>query len=235
MVLLRVKRLPREENSKDYDEFLYSVPNTTNVGDATDTVTTLQNLRLRLKWTAAACKELTKDSVAEDQRHVLIGPAEEGERYLSLQRCTEFKQTSSIEEVETLCETLKGAVMMLFPEQCSGTDCQQRLVAVIDGEEAGETERALAHRILSVIDDKAATEDTLTGPTSMWWCNKPLPRDTDFIKAVGKNEKTTMVIKLTKDGGSGDRRQDAVGDDGVLVQEAGGAQETRRGRRHHAR
>jgi hypothetical protein len=210
MVMLKVKRLPKEENSKDYDEFLVSMPNVTNVGEAADTVTAIQNARLRLKWMATACQDLAKDSVAEDQRHVLVGPAQEGERYLALERCTVNKLTSSLEDLTKLCETLTGAVMMLFPEQCSGLDCQQRLVAVVDGDDAGELERAVAHRILSVIDEKASTEDTLTGAATMWWCNKPLARDTDFVKAVGKNEKTTMVVKLTKDGSSAPSREPAI-------------------------
>lgn len=209
MVLIHVKRLPREEHSKDYDEFLFKTPNTTNIGEATDLAQQLQNMRVRLKWMATAAKELAKSHVPEDQQHVMQGPAEQAERYLSLARA-DAREESRVEELTQLAETLKGSAMMCFPERCSGADAQQRLVAKLDSDDTDEKEHGLCHRLLAILDDKATTEDILQGTAVMWWTGRPLARDVDFVTHVGKNEKTKLVVKLTKEGSNAPPREPAV-------------------------
>jgi hypothetical protein len=210
MVLINVKRLPREEHSKDYDEFLFKVPNADNVGSATELATRLQNGRIRLKWMAMAAKELAKSHVGEDMQHILQGPAGEAERYLSLERTIELKEETSLQKLAELSETLKGAAMMCFPDRCSGADAQQRLVAKLDSDTTDEKEHNLCHRLLAILDDNATTEDILAGETVMWWTGKPLAKDVDFAKYVGKNEKTKIVVKLTKQGATAPPRESAV-------------------------
>lgn len=209
MVLIHVKRLPREENSKDYDEFLFRVPNVSNVGEASDLAAKLQNMRVRLKWMSLAAKELAAKNLGEEQRHTMQGPAEQAERYLALARA-EAREESKVEEIQELFETIKGAAMMCFPDRCSGTDAQKRLVAKIDSDQTDEVEHGLCHRLLAIIDDDATTEDILQGIPCMWWSGKPLARDTDFTKHVGKNEKTKIVVKLAKEGANAPPREPAV-------------------------
>jgi hypothetical protein len=210
MVLLHVKRLPREENSRDCDEFLLKVPNADNIGAATDLAVKLQNTRLRLKWMTVAAKDLAKNNVGEDQAHILQGPAGEAERYLAIERTTEAREETSLQRLHELCELIKGAAMMCFPDRCSGVDAQQRLAAKLDSDATDEAEHTLCHRLLAILDDNATTEDILQGSVLMWWSGKPLAKDCDFTKYVGKNEKTKIVVKLTKEGATAPPREMAI-------------------------
>lgn len=206
MVVIHCKRLPREENSKDYDEFLFQTPNTTNIGETTDAVTKIQNLRVRIKWMVQAAAELAKDQ-PDEMKHILQGPADEGARYLALERCTVGKTPCTVEECEAIASHLKGAAMMVFPQHCSGADALQRLAAMLEDEATDEKRRAEVHRVLSIIDDGATTEDMLIGATAMWWSGKPLNKASDFVQYTGKNDKTKLVVKLTKDGGGAPPRE----------------------------
>lgn len=210
MVVVCCKRLPREETSRDYDEFLVEFPNTANVGAATDTVTQILNARVRLTWMAAAAKELAKEVPDENQRHVLTGPGDEAQRYLAIERATVDKRTCRMEDISELFNTLKGAVMILFPQHCSGTDALRRLATILEDDKSGEKERGMAHRILSILDDNATTEDMVAAPAVMWWSGKPMQRDADFVKFIGKNEKTKIVVKLTREGAGAPPRESGL-------------------------
>lgn len=209
MVVIHCKRLPREEHSKDYDEFLCSAPNTTNVGDVTDVVQKIQNFRVRLKWMVAAARQLSKDSCSEELKHCLEGPAGDAERYLALDRVDQ-KLESKLEELQALADTMKGGVAIVYPEYCSGTDFLPRLTAKLDDESVSDAERSKCHRILSIVDDGAVTEDIVQGTVVLWWTGKPLARDQELAKYTGKNDKTKIVVKIGKEGGSAPPREPAV-------------------------
>ena len=210
MVILNCKRLPKEEYSKDYDEFLFRVPNTTNVGEATDAVQRVQNTRVRLKWMVAAAKQLAKDCCPDELKHHLVGPAEEAERYLALERCLDRKEETTEEELGELIATIKGGVIIVYPADCSGPNALKNLSEVLDDDNATEIAKSKAHRILSIIDDGATTEDILLGPTTLWWSGKPLDKASDFTKYTGKNDKTKVVVKLTKEGANAPQREPAI-------------------------
>lgn len=210
MVLLECKRLPTEEYSKDYDCFIASMPGSTSVGDATDAMQTIQNTRVRLQWMVAAARQLVKDTVHdESQQHHLTGPTADAEAYLSLERA-ERRQCCEQGELDALVAAFKGGVMILFPSECSGTDACQRLAAALDNDAASDADKSKAHRILSLIDDGATNERTLAGPCVMWWSSKPMARDADLTKYVGKNEKTKITVKLTAQGAAAPPREPAV-------------------------
>nr|CCC94074.1 unnamed protein product [Trypanosoma congolense IL3000] len=196
MVLIECKRLPKDEYSKDYDVFLVSMPLTTNIGEATDVLQRMRNTRVRIKWMIAAAKQLAKDFCSKEQEHHLLGPVGDAERYLAIERA-ESRQLCSQDELDALIAAFKGGAMIVFPAECSGTDAVRQLALVLDNENATDTERSKAHRLLSIIDDGAATEDILQGTALMWWSGKPLDRSADFTKYVGKNEKTKITVKLT--------------------------------------
>lgn len=210
MVLLECKRLPKEEYSKDYDAFLLSVPAVTNIGEATDAVQRMQNTRVRLAWMLAAAKQMLKDNMVEEaQQHYLTGPIGDTERYLSLER-TEKRQLCTQADLDALVEAFKGGIMILFPAECSGTDACQRLAAVLDDDAAPDAEKSKAHRVLSIIDDGASNENTLTGRAVLWWSAKPLAREADFVKYIGKNDKTKITVKLAPEGGAAPPREPVV-------------------------
>ena len=209
MVVLCIKRVPKEEHSRDYDEFLVEAAGATNVGEATRLCLEMQNMRVRVKWMAASAKELAKE-LPEEARHVMVNAADDAARYLALERTTVAKAPSSLPELNALRETLKGATMMSFPRECSGTDALQRLAQLLDSENAGEKERAIAHRVLSIMDDGATTEDIIHGPHQLWWSGKALDLDADLSKYVGRNEKTKLVMKLGKSGGGPPPRESAL-------------------------
>ncbi|CBH16109.1 Protein of unknown function (DUF2870), putative [Trypanosoma equiperdum] len=195
MVLIECKRLPKDEYSKDYDVFLVSMPGSTNIGEATDALQKMRNTRVRIKWMCAAAKQLAKDFCSDEQKHHLLGAVEDAERYMAIERA-ENRQLCSQEDLDAHIAAFKGSAMILFPAECSGTDAVKRLALVLDDENTTDLERSKAHRLLSIIDDGAATEDILQGPAVMWWSGKPLDRNADFTKYVGKNEKTKITVKL---------------------------------------
>ncbi|CAC9551925.1 Protein of unknown function (DUF2870) [Leishmania donovani] len=210
MVLLECKRLPKEEYSKDYDAFIASVPSTTNIGEATDAIQKMQNTRVRLTWMMAAAKQMIKDCMVDaEKQHYLTGPIGDTERYLSLER-TERRQLCVQSELDALVEAFKGGVMILFPAECSGSDACQRLAAILDNDTVSDVEKSKAHRILSMIDDGATNENTLSGRAVMWWSAKPLARDSDFVKYIGKNDKTKITVKLAAEGSAAPPREPAV-------------------------
>ncbi|KAK7200533.1 hypothetical protein NESM_000108900 [Novymonas esmeraldas] len=210
MVLLECKRLPKEEYSKDYDVFLASFPAVTNVGEATDAVQTMQNTRVRLTWMMGAAKQMVKDGMVEEaQQHYLTGPIGDTERYLAPER-TERRQLSVQGELDALVSAFKGGAMILFPAECSGLDACQRLAAVLDSDAATDAEKSKAHRLLSLIDDGATNENILQGRAVLWWSAKPLARDADFVKYIGKNDKTKITVKLVPEGGAAPPREPAV-------------------------
>lgn len=210
MVLVEVKRLPKEEYSKDYDVFIASMPAVTLIGEATDVLQKMQNTRVRLQWMVAAARQLLKDSVPDEgQQHHLQGPITDAENYLSLERA-DRRLPCTQEELDRLVETFKGGVMILFPAECSGSDACQRLAAVLDDDSASDADKSKAHRILSIIDDGATNEKTLVGPCVMWWSAKPMAREADFSKYVGKNEKTKITVKLAAQGAAAPPREPVV-------------------------
>lgn len=210
MVLIHCKRLPKEEYSKEFDEFLLSAPNVTNVGEVTDVLQRMQNLRVRLRWMVASAKQLAKENCpSEDIKHHLVGPADDAERYLDLSR-VEQKLETKLDELLTLIDSIKGGAMIVFPEHCSGPDALARLTSLLEKESASDVEKSRAHRLLSIIDDGAITDDILMGQVTMWWSGKPMAREADLAKYTGKNDKTKIIVKLAKDGAPAPPREPAV-------------------------
>lgn len=208
MVVLNIKRLPKEEHSKDYDEFCVYFPATTIVGEACDLVTRLQNLRVRLSWMVLSGKELIKEAADETAKAQLGGPVGEAERYMSLERAQSHKPAQEcVDEVLLLCETIKGAAMIAFPAECSGADAQRRLADVLDNEESDDKARAKAHRLLSLLDDQAVTPAILQGPTTLWWSGRALDKTVELSKYTGRNDKTKLVVKIQADGHSAPPRE----------------------------
>lgn len=210
MVLVECKRLPKEEYSKDYDIFIASFPLSCNIGEATDAVQKMQNDRIRIRWMIAAAKQLAKDSVSdENMQHHLTGPVGDAERYLALERA-EKRLVCEQSELDTIIQTFKGGVTILFPAECSGADAVKRLTEVMESDDTPDDVKSKAHRILSLIDDGASTDAMLQGQTVMWWSARALDRSCDFAKYLGKNEKTKITVKLTLAGAAAPPREPAV-------------------------
>lgn len=210
MVVVECKRLPKEEYSKDYDVFLMNFTLATNIGEATDAVQKMQNARVRLRWMCSAASQLLKDSVKDEaQKHLLAGPVEEAERYLAIERASS-RLTCEQSEIDLLIDTFKGAVTILFPAETSGADAVLRLTQTVEADNASDDEKSKAHRILSILDDGATTDATLSGTAVMWWSARSLDRTCSFEKYLGKNEKTKITVKLTPTGAPAPPRELAV-------------------------
>lgn len=213
MVVLSIKRPPKDENSRDFDEFLIETQGAANVGEVTQLCQDMQNFRVRLKWMVssakALCKELDDETEATQKAH-LNNAADEAARYIAYERTIVAKAFSTMEELRQLADTIKGATMMAFPRECSGVDALQRLAALLDGETASEKERNIAHRVLSIIDEGAKTDDIVEGPHQLWWCGKALDGEATFTKYTGKNDKTKLVVKLGKLGGTAPVRESGL-------------------------
>jgi len=85
MVVIVMKKPPKDEWSKDYDEFNVSCSVADNIGEVTDRIALLYNARLRLKWVVDAAKGLqesinksTDAATPSSAAQVLDGPIAEG-------------------------------------------------------------------------------------------------------------------------------------------------------------
>ena len=104
------------------------------------------------------------------------------------------KEVLTLEEMVEKIENIRGAVMICYPEGLPPYDtCRLEL----DGDDSGAVGAAGA--AILVADE-----------TSMWWAGKEFPRGQLLSKRVGRNEKTKIVVKLTKRGGGAPAREPVV-------------------------
>jgi len=196
MVVIVMKKPPKDEWSKDYDEFNYNCHIDHVIGDVVDKIRIVYNLRLRLRWCVDASKGLleTVNKQTPGIGHVLEGPIAEGNAALK------WGGTAGADELLRIIDVVKGAVVILFPQHCSGVPgiYLRKMAQALEDETTDEPTRVLIHRILSVMDDGAKTSDLLPDqPCCLWWSGKCLSNEAKFSSYCGKNDKTKIVCKIT--------------------------------------
>jgi len=96
----------------------------------------------------------------------------------------------------------------------SGTPAEylRKMALALEEETTSESTRILLHRILSVVDDGAKTQDLLPMDQFcwLWWSGKALARDAVFSTYLGRNEKTKVTCKITVAGSHPPVREPAL-------------------------
>ncbi|POM64926.1 Hypothetical protein PHPALM_19475, partial [Phytophthora palmivora] len=71
-----------------------------------------------------------------------------------------------------------------------------------------------AERVEDALADSSAVLEVMPEDTTeLWWAGKQFFRDQDVCDLVGKNEKTTIIVKLQKKGGGAPSREPGVSED----------------------
>jgi len=229
MVLLHIK------GSDNADEFILEQQCSDPVDVVSQQVINIWNLRLRIRTVAETCKqiaefgtlrpelergitdpELFKESFPESETNVLADP--DGQRMGNppaqaaaqtlIQTAQEALEAISEnhakarrplveEKIEEHLKLLDGALTICYPEGLPDWDLTSQLL---------EGEVDAAHwDMKKVLDSKEA---------QLWFCSKKLMRGEVLSKYVGTNEKTKVIIKITKKASSGQpAREPAVGEE----------------------
>eukprot|EP00760_Papus_ankaliazontas_P035484 PhM_4_TR7823/c0_g1_i1/m.73716 len=213
MVVIVLKKPPKDEWSKDYDEFNVTCGVNDNIGEVTDKVKEIFNTRIRLKWILDAAKGLQETVKKQqpdnaDAARVFDAPIADAATAMK------YGSTATVEECLQCIDSIQGAVKIVFPMHVSGTKAEylRKMAAALEDESTSEADRILLHRILSVVDDGATTPDLFTPDTMccLWWSGKCLARDGVFSSYVGKNDKTKITCKITPMGSQPPVREPAL-------------------------
>ncbi|KAF4316329.1 hypothetical protein BBO99_00006841 [Phytophthora kernoviae] len=231
MVVFHVKR-------GDRSEFLFQANITTNNDDLIRTLCRIQNLRLRLAALADALDGLGRYGMAKPPQEQGLDAYQEGtdskqrgEFYeadptghrtgegVSPQLRDVLSRVSTdaktlldsklqvarrvyLEESELLekLQNVRGAVAMAFPMGLPDFDPVKLML------DADSAEEALA-------DSSAVLEVLPEDSAELWWAGKQFFRDQHVHDLAGKNEKSTLIVKLQKKGGGAPSREPGVSED----------------------
>eukprot|EP00756_Hemistasia_phaeocysticola_P011524 Hpha_TRINITY_DN15125_c3_g3::TRINITY_DN15125_c3_g3_i2::g.126479::m.126479 len=190
----------------------------TNCGELTDMLTQLQNIRVRLRFMMEAGKQLRKRFESEpDKAQILDGPIQDAGTILDLNQLETYKRKFSLAEYQERAEALKGCAIILFPAETSGRhhikgqdlSPVEYMCKMLDDEDCEDCDHWRI--LLALIDEGARHEDMYNvGGTQLWWAGKQLHREDLLAKYTGKNEKTKLVMKITKQGGHAPAREPAI-------------------------
>ncbi|RLN92978.1 hypothetical protein BBJ28_00012200 [Nothophytophthora sp. Chile5] len=223
MVVLHVKR-------GDRSEFLYETTVSTSNDTLVRTLCRLQNLRLRLAALADALEGLgrygaakppaeqgldayqegaadkqrgefyeadplghrTGEGVSPQLRDVLARVAADAKTLLDSKTLVARRVCVDEPELVEKLQNIRGAVAMAFPMGLPAFDSVKLLLDAESAEEAlGD-----CSAVLEVLPEDSA---------ELWWAGKQFFRDQTVGDLAGKNEKTTLIVKLQKKGGAPSR------------------------------
>lgn len=225
MVKIKVKAGPK-------DEFIYETSTTESVDTITTDLATLHNLRQRVARLAMGVQELIKygpmrpenergltesqlsaaagqraPAVAEDPTGIRVGQPVDAKVAITLTKTVEEllatvspdlaarRKPLSIKNITEGISTVRGAVMMAYPMGLPDWDTVKH--AVEDTENLAGQEASKY-----VLDVKTAVA---------WFSGKQMMRDDTLDKYLkSKNEKVTILVKLTKKGAGAPQREAAV-------------------------
>lgn len=217
MVLLHVKGKDKA------DQFIVQHTVNDSVDDATENIINLWNLRLRVRAVGESCKlmakfgplrpeaergitdaNIFKESFPDSSTNPLIDPdgqrmghppveaaaetlvktADEALAAIS-ETHAERRQPLELMKIEEHLKLLDGALTICYPEGLPEWDITSQ---ILNGE----------------VDAPHWDQKRVYNPeeAQLWFCNKKLMRGEVLSKYVGTNEKTKVVIKITKNSGS---------------------------------
>jgi hypothetical protein len=217
MVVLHVKR-------GDRSEFLFQTSVATSNDELIRSVCRLQNLRLRLAALAEALEGLdayqpdaaskqrgefyeadplghrTGEGASPQLKDVLARVAADAKTALDSKAQVARRVCVQEDELLEKLQNIRGAVAMAFP---MGLPAHDPVKLMLDAESA---EEALA-------DSSAVLEVLPEDTAELWWAGKQFFRDQCVRDLAGKNEKSTLIVKLQKKGGGAPGREPGVSED----------------------
>lgn len=142
----------------------------------------------------------TGEGVSSQLREVLARVAADAKTLLDSK--TQVARRVCVEESELLekLQNIRGAVAMAFPMGLPDFDPVKQM---LDAEKA---EDALS-------DSSAVLEVLPEDSAELWWAGKQFFRDQHVQDLAGKNEKSTLIVKLQKKGGGAPSREPGVSED----------------------
>lgn len=142
----------------------------------------------------------TGEGVSPQLKDVLARVAADAKAMLDSK--TQVARRICIEESELTekLQNIRGAVAMAFP---MGLPAHDPVKLMLD---AKRSEDALA-------DSSAALEVLPEDTAELWWAGKQFFRDQHVRDLVGKNEKSTVIVKLQKKGGGAPGREPGVSEE----------------------
>ena len=187
------------------EQVLYDTTGDVNCAELTEALTRLQNMRVRLRFMIAGAKTLLKGIKSEETKKVFEGPLQEAAYLLDLARVDVDRKKITMQEYTAAADALKGCAIIAYPAESSdrrgGKTPVENLCHQLDDEDCENPD--FLRCLLSLLDEEARTEDMFPeGACQLWWSSKQLHHDDVLSKYSGKNEKTKLVCKLTKMGGS---------------------------------
>ena len=188
------------------EQILFETSGETNCGDLAIELTKMQNMRVRLRFMVQAAKALKKELGGNELSEKFTEPVAKAEGLLDPEQATVHRKKILMTQYEEAADTLRGCALIAFPGECS-TGIESLCKLLDDDNEDLEHIRCL----LTLLDKDARTDDMLVeGNTQLWWASKQLHHTDVLSKYSGKNEKTKLVCKLTKLGGSVPTKEPAI-------------------------
>jgi hypothetical protein len=128
-----------------------------------------------------------------DLAEVIKKTVEDAKECIAAKRA-ERRENLIMEDMIEKIENIRGAIMICYPEGLPPYDvCRLEL----EGDESG----AAGTQAAAILDAENI---------SMWWAGKEFPRGKLISDRVGRNEKTKIVVKLTKKGSGAPAREPVV-------------------------
>ena len=119
------------------------------------------------------------------------------QNYISIERVSQRqKGLTKICELESFMDDLRGALLISFPNQLPDYDILQQIL--------------MQNTPIEVADPRHSKEVRDAKTAQLWFTSKKLLRSDDLSKYIGHNEKTKIVVKVTKQNGHMPMRESAV-------------------------
>jgi len=214
MVLLKLK------GKAETDQFCFSTTLTEKVATVTEELAKIWNTRLRVKWFLTCGKDLVKECTDPELRPVpepnavktLQRTLEEAEEYISLAR-SERRDPITLEGIEEHVRKIRGAVMILFPEEASNLDALAKAMESLEIDEKTRMRKQFINFIMEDQPSHMADIKELLDPSTaqLWTCGKELIRDKKLGECLaGSNEKSMCIVKLTSRGSGAPAREPVI-------------------------
>eukprot|EP01064_Diplonema_japonicum_P005892 TRINITY_DN13890_c1_g2_i1.p1 TRINITY_DN13890_c1_g2~~TRINITY_DN13890_c1_g2_i1.p1 ORF type:complete len:281 (+),score=62.03 TRINITY_DN13890_c1_g2_i1:46-843(+) len=194
------------------EQSLYETTGDTLCEELTLELTRLQNMRVRVRFMISAAKALQKSVTDDKLKAVFDGPITEATAMLDLEHVSK-RRAIKMTEYQMVVDTLKGCATIVFPSECTdrrgGNTPVENLCKQLDDDNCENPDHIRC--LLALIDDGARTEDMFTeGATQLWWASKQLHAGDQLRKYTGKNEKTKLICKLSKLGGTAPTKEPPI-------------------------
>eukprot|EP00999_Lentomonas_sp_LEN2_P000036 NODE_1033_length_1044_cov_138.172301_g989_i0.p1 GENE.NODE_1033_length_1044_cov_138.172301_g989_i0~~NODE_1033_length_1044_cov_138.172301_g989_i0.p1 ORF type:complete len:261 (+),score=42.23 NODE_1033_length_1044_cov_138.172301_g989_i0:164-946(+) len=176
--------------------FLYHTTTDTPIDKAMREATQIWNDRIRLSWFVTCSKTLLKEhqnqSCNQLQQAML-----EADTYLN--EVTSGKpRINKPEELEGLIQNIQGAVKIAYVEEASDLEKLNKQLGDLDVDTQDQMRKQMILNVVAEANVADANEMLDPATTVCWACGKRWDRSEPVSKYTGRNEKTTMKIKLTE-------------------------------------